>query len=149
MRLEEGEEEAQTNNSILKTDDLDAMADMESDQESEVEQPIYSEGVLGRTFGPWEISVTRAASKRLYLFLLLSTLLHHSLLGTPRSWHQRSTSLSSFSLHSSTFSIISLTFLPASVRSLSLKPCHTECMRSMTANSWLGNQVMIGLPPVA
>ena len=38
MRLEEGEEEAQSNNSILKTDDLDAMADMESDQESEVEQ---------------------------------------------------------------------------------------------------------------
>lgn len=47
MRLEEGEEEAQSNNSILKTDDLDAMADMESDQESEVEQPIYSEGVFG------------------------------------------------------------------------------------------------------
>ena len=46
MRLEDGEEEAQTNNSILKTDDLDAMADMESDQESEVEQPIYSEGVF-------------------------------------------------------------------------------------------------------
>ena len=46
MRLEEGEEESQTNNSLLKTDDLDAMADMESDQESEVEQPIYSEGVF-------------------------------------------------------------------------------------------------------
>ena len=33
--------------SMLKTDDLDGMADMESDQESEVEQPIYSEGVFG------------------------------------------------------------------------------------------------------
>ena len=32
--------------SMLKTDDLDGMADMESDQESEVEQPIYSEGVF-------------------------------------------------------------------------------------------------------
>ena len=35
------------------------------------------------------------------------------------------------------------------LRSLSLKPCQTECMRSMTANRWLGNQVMMGLPPVA
>lgn len=46
MRLEEGGEEAQTNISMLKTDDLEGMADMESDQESEVEQPIYSEGVF-------------------------------------------------------------------------------------------------------
>ena len=44
MRLEEGE--AQMHNSMLKTDDLEGMADIESDQEPEVEQPIYSEGVF-------------------------------------------------------------------------------------------------------
>jgi hypothetical protein len=44
---EAGEGRSADAHSMLKTDDLEGMADMESDQESGVEQPIYSEGVFG------------------------------------------------------------------------------------------------------
>jgi hypothetical protein len=42
-----------------------------------------------------------------------------------------------------------LTFLPAAARSSSLRPDQTLRIKSITAKSWLGSQVTMGLPPVA